>query len=83
MNDLLWKAVITTTFGYLIILAVRKLGRLRHHPLQSYPGPKLAAFTGWYKAYYEVIKGGELVDLLEKLHARYGASPRIWVKDGA
>lgn len=42
--------------------------------LQSFPGPKLAALTRLYTAYYDLIKGGAMVDHLGELHQRYGKS---------
>lgn len=46
--------------------------RLVYHPLRRFPGPKLAALTTLYKGYYELVRGGELLQHLVELHAIYG-----------
>lgn len=46
--------------------------RLYLHPLSSYPGPKLAAATTLYRAYYQIIRDGEHVAQATKLHKKYG-----------
>jgi hypothetical protein len=63
-------AVLVQVFGlYLTSLAVF---RLFIHPLQRFPGPKIAAITLWYQAYYDLVKDGGLLEQLEKLHLKYG-----------
>lgn len=68
----------------MILLAVtvlwciyRVLSRLVFHPLRTLPGPKIAALTSWYLAYWETIKDGMLVEELERLHRIYGPVVRI------
>lgn len=46
--------------------------RLYLHPLARFPGPLLAALTGYYQTYFDIVKGGELIPQLQKLHERYG-----------
>jgi hypothetical protein len=58
--------------GTSILLALIAIRRLCFHKLRKFPGPKLAAFTSLYKTYYEVCKGGELLQHLVALHAKYG-----------
>ncbi|KIK62787.1 hypothetical protein GYMLUDRAFT_41681 [Collybiopsis luxurians FD-317 M1] len=53
------------------------LYRLLFHPLREYPGPALAALTEGYEAYYNIIKGGNLVAQYEKLHKQYGPVVRV------
>lgn len=48
------------------------LYRLFLHPLSRFPGPRKAAATGWYQAYYEAWMGGEQTKNNMKLHAEYG-----------
>lgn len=48
--------------------------RLFFHPLSAFPGPRLAAATTFYKMYFEVIKGGELLGRIHQLHVLYGGS---------
>lgn len=54
---------------YLVPLAIY---RLHFHPLSKFPGPKLAALTGWYEFYYDIIKKGQFIWKLEELHKTYG-----------
>jgi hypothetical protein len=43
-----------------------------NHPLVDFPGPKWAAFSDWYKTYYELYLGKNWIEVLEALHAKYG-----------
>ncbi|KAI0871745.1 cytochrome P450 [Hypoxylon argillaceum] len=51
--------------------------RLYLHPLSRFPGPKLAAATTLYRAYYQIIRDGEHVAQATKLHEQYGPVVRI------
>ncbi|KAH9482841.1 Cytochrome P450 monooxygenase [Psilocybe cubensis] len=51
--------------------------RLYFHPLSSFPGPRLAAATSLYKTYYDIIKGGEMLTQIHRLHSIYGSVIRI------
>lgn len=53
-------------------LATLAVYRVYFHPLSSYPGPKLAALTTWYEAYYDIGKRGQYILQIEKLHKKYG-----------
>ena len=46
--------------------------RIYFHPLSDIPGPRLAAATSLYAAYYEVLKDGAFVDHIKQLHLKYG-----------
>lgn len=45
------------------------------HPLCSFPGPTLAAASGFFIFYHDVVKDGKLHLALEKLHDQYGEPP--------
>ncbi len=45
--------------------------RLFFHPLAKFPGPKLAAATSLYSAYYDICTPG-LIKRLPELHRQYG-----------
>ncbi len=66
-------AIAPLALSYVLYLAVY---RLLFHPLKSFPGPRLAALTGWYQTYYEVFCDGLFVQKLEELHKIYGTSPQ-------
>jgi hypothetical protein len=54
---------------YLVSLAIY---RLYFHPLAKFPGPKWAALTSWYEAYYEIALAGQYSSKISLLHDKYG-----------
>lgn len=64
--------LLATTF--LVYITTKILYRLFFHPLSHFPGPKLAAATFIYEAYYDVFvpPGGQFATHLTSLHAQYG-----------
>ena len=47
--------------------------RLMFSKLAGFPGPRLAAATGWYEFYYDVACQGKYIFEIKKMHARYGS----------
>ncbi|KAF4620123.1 hypothetical protein G7Y89_g14699 [Cudoniella acicularis] len=71
---LLWPYIVALTavyFGTLIFY------RLFLHPLAKFPGPKLAAITRYYEAYYDIVQNGQYIFKIEELHKKYGPIIRI------
>jgi hypothetical protein len=59
------------TYSIILYPITKIIYRLYFHPLTSIPGPKLAAATSLYNAYYDILGTG-LVKHLPALHAKYG-----------
>lgn len=64
-------------WGFLAYLFLLSIYRLYLHPLRHIPGPKLAALTGWYETYYDVIQPGQYNFKLLDLHKKYGPILRV------
>jgi hypothetical protein len=61
-----------TAISILLYSVVVVIYRLFLSPLSKFPGPKLAAATLLYEAYYDVILGGQYTFKIKELHERYG-----------
>lgn len=62
-------------FGWLFYCLVLIVYRLYFHPLKNFPGPKLAACTILYRAWYQIVRDGSQLKQWNKLHQRYG---KVW-----
>ncbi|KAI1412121.1 hypothetical protein F5Y13DRAFT_47653 [Hypoxylon sp. FL1857] len=75
ISDLLsWPHLGSILFVYFATLSFY---RLFLHPLSYFPGPKLAAVSRWYEAYYDVVQNGQYTFKIAELHKRYGPIVRI------
>lgn len=53
-------------------VAALAIYRLTWHPLTRFPGPKLAAATGWYETYYDCFLLGKYSNHIDQMHRDYG-----------
>ncbi|OTB04507.1 hypothetical protein M426DRAFT_320624 [Hypoxylon sp. CI-4A] len=67
------------TFCYMLHRLRVIVYRLYFSPIAKFPGPKLAASTHWYEAYYDFVShgGGQFAFQIQRLHAKYGPVVRI------
>lgn len=64
-----WRLLVGVTLTYYATLVFY---RLFLHPLARYPGPRLAAISRWYEAYYDVVLNGKYTKKIAELHKIYG-----------
>jgi len=67
-----WLAVVS--IGGLLYCVATVVYRLYLSPLSRFPGPKLAAATLLYEAYYDIVKKGQYTFKIKELHDKYGRS---------
>ena len=64
---------LTACAGFILLYILGgALYRLYLSPIAGFPGPKLAAITYWYEAYYDIIGKGRYIFEIEKMHRKYG-----------
>ena len=56
---------------YNLALVVR---RLFFSPIAGFPGPKIAAATGWYEFYHDYFRNGTYLFRIKEMHDKYGSS---------
>lgn len=60
--------------AFVVYQVYQTIYRLFFHPLSKFPGPKIAAATGWYETYFDIVKGagGQYMWEMHRLHEVYG-----------
>ncbi|KAI0024381.1 cytochrome P450 [Xylariomycetidae sp. FL0641] len=74
LHALLWWRVLGVVAIYHL---TRAFYRLFLHPLSRFPGPKLAAVSRLYEAYYDIYQNGQYTFKISRLHKQYGPIVRI------
>lgn len=67
-----WLALWTSAATYFLYLVGLVVHRLYFSPIARFPGPKIAAATGWYEFYYDCWLNGKYIFEIEKMHKQYG-----------
>lgn len=68
-SSITWRILVAAAIAYYGTLVFY---RLFLHPLARFPGPRLAAISRWYEAYYDVLLGGQYTSKIAELHRIYG-----------
>lgn len=64
--------LVALAIAYTVGLAVY---RLAFSQLAGFPGPKIAAATGWYEFYHDCWRNGKYIFEIERMHQKYGVRP--------
>lgn len=66
------RLIAVATLLLLFYVASLVIYRLFFSPIAGFPGPRIAAVTGWYEFYYDYWKDGKYIFEIEKMHKIYG-----------
>ncbi|KAJ5758602.1 cytochrome P450 [Penicillium odoratum] len=71
--------VLSVIWSLALYIATVLIYRLYFHPLAKFPGTKLAAATGLYEAYHDILvaPGGQFMYEIQRMHKKYGPVVRI------
>ncbi|KAI1410009.1 cytochrome P450 [Hypoxylon sp. FL1857] len=71
------RVIATLVLAQCIYFVSLVIYRLYFSPLAKFPGPKIAAATGWYEFYYQCWLNGKYIFEIEKMHKKYGPIVRV------
>lgn len=72
LYSLLWELVALIGATGMLYIGVLTIYRLTLHPLAAFPGPKIAAVTRLYEAYWDVVQNGQYTFQIGRLQKKYG-----------
>lgn len=75
VSPILFAQLIGLWVGYRILLALYNISPF--HPLSRFPGPKIAAATYLYEAYYDWWLLGRYGKVIQHMHEQYGKRNRL------
>lgn len=64
--------------GYRVLLALYNVSPF--HPLHKFPGPKLAAATFLYEAWFDLVRVGRYSWEIKAMHEKYGMRSRSFLR---
>ncbi|KAL9056107.1 MAG: hypothetical protein Q9162_003170 [Coniocarpon cinnabarinum] len=74
----LWSLYLGQVVSALLVYTVALyVYRIYFSKLSNIPGPKLAAATGFYEAYYDLVKDGRYPWKIQEMHKKYGPVVRV------
>ncbi|KAF2033342.1 cytochrome P450 [Setomelanomma holmii] len=73
LSNIAW--LLALWLGYRVVLALYNITPI--HPLAQFPGPRIAASTYLYEAYYDWWRVGQYGKVIARMHERYGPIVRI------
>lgn len=59
-------------FAFIFYRLLKVVYNLYFHPLSQFPGPKLAAATHAFEFYWSIVRDGEFIWEIERMHNKYG-----------
>ena len=66
-----WASLAVVLYSLILVIY-----RLNFHPLAKFPGPKIAAATGWWECIQDLFggrQGGDYINQVEQMHDEYGS----------
>ncbi|KAK6207359.1 hypothetical protein LQW54_007186 [Pestalotiopsis sp. IQ-011] len=63
--------------AFIVFILLKAIYNIYFHPLQNFPGPKLAAVGPFHEFYHHVIRDGMFMWEVEKMHRTYGPIVRV------
>ncbi|KAI1443094.1 cytochrome P450 [Annulohypoxylon stygium] len=73
----LGRTIFTLIAAWIAYFVTVVVYRLYFSPLAKFPGPKIAAATGWYEFFYDYWLSGQYIFEIKRMHEVYGPIVRI------